>query len=88
MFMSKNSLRAGLFIVAFAGIFISVWITLIASAILALLFPAWEVLFLGLFIDFLWLPSGSPLAHMPLATIAAIIAVWAFDPLRQDFLFG
>ncbi len=87
MSILKNSpLRLVLFLLGFLGAFLTPWLTLVCAVILVLLFPAIEVLALGLLVDFLWLPAA-PL-HIPLATLAAIIVLWAFDPLRRDFLLS
>jgi len=79
-------MRLALFIIGLVGILVSPWITLVASVILVVRYPAVEVLLLGLCVDFLWSPATLSLQHLPLATIAAIIMLWAFDPLRRDFL--
>ncbi|KKW23049.1 MAG: hypothetical protein UY74_C0012G0009 [Candidatus Kaiserbacteria bacterium GW2011_GWC2_52_8b] len=79
-------MRPVLFLIGIIGLFISIWLTLVAAIILVVRYPAWEVLILGLLVDFLWLPSGLPLSHLPLATLAAIMVVWAFEPLRSEFL--
>ncbi len=85
--LRNNLVRVILFLIGFLGLFISIWLTLIAAIILVARYPAWEVLILGLLVDFFWLPPISPLVHLPLATSVAIIVVWAFEPLRNEFLF-
>jgi hypothetical protein len=54
--------------------------------LLAFRFRAWEVMVLGMFIDFLWLPGGTFIAPLPLFTIAGLILVWGLEPLRSEFL--
>ncbi len=66
-------------------IFAPPWVPLIAVAVLALRFRAWEVPVIGLMMDFLWLP-GSFFYPLPLFTIASIILVWGLEPLRNEFL--
>ncbi len=61
------------------------WVPLVFIILLALRFRAWEGLFIGLLVDFLWLPEVS-LRHPPFYTLAAILIVWALEPLRKEFL--
>jgi hypothetical protein len=56
------------------------------ALILCVRYRAWEVLFIGLLMDYLWLPSGSTFSMIPLATLIAIALVWLFEPLRTQFL--
>lgn len=68
------------------AIFAPPWVPLIAIGLLALRYPAWEVLVIGAWVDFLWLPSGSFIDPLPLFTIAALVLVWGLEPLRNEFL--
>lgn len=47
--------------------------------------PAWEVPFLGLFIDLIWLSHGDGFSF-PVFTIGSILVVWLLNPLRNQFL--
>jgi len=53
---------------------------------LALRYRAWEAIVLGLFMDFLWLPTDLSLYTFPYFTFGALIVVWLFEPLRAQFL--
>ena len=58
---------------------------IVPAAVILLLSLRWrapEVLFLGLFLDLFYLPSG----HAPLFTIGAVAAQWILEPLRKEFL--
>lgn len=61
-------------------------VPLLCMVLLSLRFRAWEVPFLGLLIDFLWLPSGPLFSAIPLFTLAGLILVWGLEPLRNEFL--
>ena len=62
------------------------WVTLFVMVLLALRFRSWEVLVLGMWMDFLWLPSESFIYPLPLFTLGAIILVWGLEPLRNEIL--
>lgn len=64
-----------------------VWVPALLAIILSLRFRAWEVPVLGLLTDFLWLPQVAGHA-VPVATIAAVVLVWAFEPVRREFLLS
>lgn len=68
-----------------AAIFGPWWLPLVAMVLLSLRFRAIEVLFLGLFMDFFWLPSGT---GWPMFLIASILIVWLFEPLRKELLLS
>lgn len=83
--LSETKIRV---LVASAGIlgafFAPWWVPLICMAVLALRYPAWEVLFIGLIMDLLWLPGEG--FEMPFFLIAGIVSVWICAPLRSQFL--
>ena len=56
--------------------------------LMALLFGGWEAIAIGMCADFIFLPSGSFLFPLPFFTVTALILVWAFEPLRGEFLLG
>ncbi len=60
------------------------WVPALCMLFLALRYPAWEVLFIGILVDLIWLPGTD--FSMPLFTIGAITIVWLFAPLRDQFL--
>jgi len=62
------------------------WAVLISMVLLALRFRAWEVLIIGVVMDFLWLPSESLIWPLPLFTIGALLLVWGLEPLRNEML--
>ena len=81
------SLRIILAGVGFLSVFfMSPWVTVLCMVLLALRFPAWEVLVFGILIDFLWLPAGITLHSFPLFTIAALTLVWGLHPVRRQLL--
>ena len=69
------------------AIFAPPWVTIICMGLLAARYPAWEVLFIGMLIDFLWMPPGF-FHPLPIFTIAGLILVWGLEPLRKEFLFS
>ena len=88
-YLSSNNLRAALFVIGVLGaIFTSPWVPLVVMGLLALRFRAPEVLAIGVFVDFMWLPFGSITVAIPLFTLAAIVLVWGLEPLRSKFLFS
>jgi hypothetical protein len=84
----SNVVRIALALVgAFGALFLAWWVPLICMILLSLRWAAWEVLMIGLFMDFLWLPgSGSGGFHLPFFTIGGIALVWMCAPLRAQFL--
>ena len=58
------------------------WVTAAIILMLACLWPAWEAMFLGLLMDFLWLPPHT----FPLFTAGALAVVWLLEPIRREFL--
>ena len=75
-----------MFIGIFGTVLASPWVVLSAMALLALRFRAWEVLVIGVAMDFLWLPSDSLIFPLPLFTLGALILVWGLEPLRNEIL--
>ncbi|OGG60959.1 hypothetical protein A3C86_00065 [Candidatus Kaiserbacteria bacterium RIFCSPHIGHO2_02_FULL_49_16] len=69
----------------FAAIFAPPWLTILCMGLLAFRYPAWEVLFIGLLTDFLWMPGL--FSQLPIFTLAALVLVWGLEPLRKEFLF-
>lgn len=68
------------------AIFAPPWVTILCMGLLAFRYPSWEVLFIGLLTDFLWIPTG--VFHpLPIFTLSALILVWGLEPLRKEFLF-
>ena len=67
------------------------WAPLACMIILSIRWVAWEALAIGLLMDFTWAGSGtfslSSWHSWPLFTIAAIVLLWVFEPLRRRFMF-
>jgi len=83
MWKRRSSVRIGIGAVGVVGaIFLPVWVPVVAIGALALLWRAWEAMVIGLLIDLVW----SPFHAAPLFTIGAIVAVWALEPIRKEFL--
>ena len=79
--------RISIALVGIAGAFFAPWwLPAVCMVLLSLRWRAWEVPLLGLLIDFLWLPAGSPLIHVPLFTLTGLAIVWLFEPMRSQFL--
>ena len=86
-YLLENNVRAALVALALiGGIFFSPWIPGVCIVLLAIRFRAWEALFIGLLMDLIWLPAGSPAAHLPLFTIGSLVLVWILEPVRSEFL--
>lgn len=64
--------------------FLPWWVPLVCMVALALRYPAWEVLVIGLLMDLLWLPGQG--FELPVFLITGIVLVWICAPLRQQFL--
>lgn len=62
------------------------WVPFLFALVLALRFPAWEVIILGLCIDLAWLPVHVSTEGFPLATILGIFLVWVLEPVRRELL--
>lgn len=63
----------------------SVWIAVASMVVLAIRYRAWEIVAIGLFFDFAWQPTGATFA-VPVFTLLSIGLVWAFEPIRAQFL--
>jgi hypothetical protein len=62
------------------------WVPFVCIVLLSLRFDAWEVLAIGLLMDFVWLPTHVSLEAFPLATFMAILVVWGCAPIRRELL--
>lgn len=89
-FLSAGSFRFALgFFGLLSALFAPPWVPLLAMAVLALGFTAWEVPFIGLIIDFSWhVPTAAEswIGMIPLFTVAGVLLMWSFEPLRREFL--
>jgi hypothetical protein len=63
------------------------WLTLGIALILAIRFAAWEIVPVGMYMDFIALPVEHALIF-PYATLAAIFLVIALEPLRRQLLIS
>ncbi len=80
-------IRLALALFGFGSIFfLSPVFVVVVIIILSLRYRAWETLFMGLLMDFMWAPSGSMLMLIPFATLLSIFIVWALEPLRSELL--
>ena len=80
-------LRIALALIGFLGALWFPWyVPAICIFLLALRFRAWEAIALGVFMDLLWFSPDSLFHGLPVFTIGAIVVVWAFEPLRSEFL--
>jgi hypothetical protein len=78
-------MRALLAIAALVSVFVAPpSLTLVLMLLLAFRYAAWEVLFIGFLIDCMWFTSA--FGFIPLFTLAGIILVWGFEPIRKEFL--
>jgi len=68
------------------AIFFPPWVPLLSMGLLAVRFRAWEVIVLGMLVDFLYVPAGTLSEALPLFTIAGLVLVWGLEPLRNEFL--
>ncbi len=85
-YLRINGIRIFLAIGGLASVlFAPWWVPLLCMLILSLRYPAWEVLAIGLLMDFMWLPGGVGFS-IPLFTILVICIVWMFGPLRNQLL--
>lgn len=71
------------FVSAIAGM---PWLTALCILALSVRYRAWEVVLLGLFMDFMWLPTDVSLYSFPYFTLGSIVIAWLFEPLRIQFL--
>lgn len=71
---------------ACAAIYLSPWIAAACIVLLAVRYRALEAIALGALLDFLWLPHDTTLTMFPLCTLASLVIVWGFEPLRMEFL--
>ena len=67
------------------GLFIHPAIPIACIIALALAYRSIEAVTLGLFVDLLWQPV-SFMHPLPYCTIAAIVIVWALEPVRTQLL--
>jgi hypothetical protein len=82
----ETYLRVFVGVIGFLGVFFAPpWVPVIAMILLSLRYPAPEVLFIGLLMDFLWMP-GNTAFPIPIFTLLGITLVWIASPLRKQFL--
>ena len=67
-------------------LFLPAWVAIVIMAILSARYRAYEVLFLGLIMDFMWAPAAFSYATLPWFTLTAILFVWILEPLRSEFM--
>jgi hypothetical protein len=87
-------IRPLLFVAAVASALVaSPWVPLAFIAALSLRWRAWEVLLIGLFMDFMWYAPGAAagvggitFVSFPIFTFLAVAVVWLLEPLRVEIL--
>lgn len=80
-------MRVALFLIGcLCALFFSPVLTALCIVALALVYDAWEAILLGFMMDLMWQTSALSLDTLPYFTIGAIVIVWAFAPLRAQFL--
>lgn len=67
-------------------VFWSPWLVFAVMALLAIRFRAWEILVIGVAMDFVWLPSGFHLMPLPLFTLGALLLLWGLESFRNEIL--
>ena len=66
-------------------IFFPFWISLILMTLTCVRFRAIEIMFLGLFMNFLWYPA-TPWYAIPWFILFGIGIVWILEPVRAELL--
>lgn len=80
-------IRAALIGTAITGaLYAPFWAPLFCMFVLSARYRAVEVPFIGLFIDFLWLPSVGFMDPFPLFTMLGIALLWLLEPMRRELL--
>jgi hypothetical protein len=80
-------MRLALVSVALIGVVAGlVWLVAASMILLAFRYRAWEVVLIGFLLDFAWQPAGAITVAFPLFTAASVVIVWAFEPVRAQFL--
>ena len=69
-------------------IFLPIWVTLVLIVLTCFRFRAFEVMFFGLILDFLWTPVFLVLPTVPWFTLFSIAVVWILEPLRRELLMS
>ena len=82
-----NRARVAIAVVGFISVLVfSPWVSVLCIFLLAVRFRSWEAILIGAFMDLTWLSSGTFFHSRPLFTLAALVVVWGFEPLRAQFL--
>lgn len=76
----------GAFVGILSALIGSPWIVATIMIALAVRFRAWEILVLGVVMDFVWLPADLSLWHFPFFTIGALILLWGLESFRNEIL--
>jgi len=77
---------AGLLFILLSVLFLPWWCAVLGMVLLAARSRAWEILFVGFFMDCLWLPTGNLIHPLPIFTLSAFLIVWLLEPLRRLLL--
>ncbi len=74
---------------AVSALFFPWWMTLLIALALCARFRAWEVVPIGVALDFMWHSTFSfSLYGLPLATMTAFALLILFEPVRRELLVG
>jgi hypothetical protein len=81
-------MRATLAALSFiSAMFAPVWVLFILAGVTSVRYRAWEILLIGIFMDFVYLPIGGFFGFPFVATAVALILVWGLEPLRSQLIF-
>jgi len=90
MWFRAETVRWTLSLALFASVVFGPWWLVMGLAlVLSLRFRAWEVIAAGIFYDLLWMPesvSFTSLESVPVATVIALVFIFALEPLRRRLL--
>jgi hypothetical protein len=70
-----------------SSLFAPIWAVIILAGITSFRYRLWELLLIGLFIDFIYLPTGGFMGFPYIATVISLILVWGLEPLRSQLIF-
>jgi cellulose synthase/poly-beta-1,6-N-acetylglucosamine synthase-like glycosyltransferase len=70
-----------------SAIFAPVWVLFILAGITSVRYRAWEIILIGVLMDFVYLPVGGFFGFPFVATTVSLILVWGLEPLRNQLVF-
>jgi len=85
-YLRANGFRLALSLAGALAVFVAPWwVAVVCMLFLSLRYPAWEVIGIGLLMDFMWLP-GAAGSHLPFFALSGVAMVWLCAPLRNQLL--